>query len=613
VVYAVSQSFFSHNIVTLLSGLTEDISFALDNFERENRRRHAESQMVLATRVYDNSNEGIIITDADREIISVNRSFTIITQYDQNEVIGKMAHILSHDKYEPDFYKDMMEKIDQIGSWQGEVLDRRKDNSPYPQWLSVIAVKDDLGVLINYICIFTDISERKQNEERIQNLAHFDVLTGLPNRILFKDRVEQALIKAQRKHDKVAILFLDLDRFKQINDSLGHRVGDFVLKEIAERLLSCVREQDTVSRQGGDEFILILPETDAQGAAKVAENILQVASKRCQIEGFDLHITPSIGISVYPDDSIDSDTLIKYADVAMYQAKENGRNTYKFYTSDMNAKVYERMTIENGLRQALENQNFVLYYQPQISLKDDRIVGCEALIRWNHAEKGLISPAHFIPVAEETGLIVPIGDWVMHEACRQALVWKKAGLPPITMAVNLSAIQFSHTSMSNQIIKMLEDIGLSPEHFELELTESILMGGVDTTLATLNNLAEFGLKLSIDDFGTGYSSLSYLKRFPLHRLKIDQSFVRDITHDANDAAIVKTIIGMAKSLNLEVIAEGVETQEQAEFLQRAGCDEIQGYYFSPPVPASEFATMLHVQVSMDELAARGDEKFVEHS
>jgi predicted signal transduction protein with EAL and GGDEF domain len=394
---------------------------------------------------------------------------------------------------------------------------------------------------------------------------------------------------------------------------LGHRVGDFVLKEIAERLLSCVREQDTVSRQGGDEFILILPETDAQGAAKVAENILQVASKRCQIEGFDLHITPSIGISVYPDDSIDSDTLIKYADVAMYQAKENGRNTYKFYTSDMNAKVYERMTIENGLRQALENQNFVLYYQPQISLKDDRIVGCEALIRWNHAEKGLISPAHFIPVAEETGLIVPIGDWVMHEACRQALVWKKAGLPPITMAVNLSAIQFSHTSMSNQIIKMLEDIGLSPEHFELELTESILMGGVDTTLATLNNLAEFGLKLSIDDFGTGYSSLSYLKRFPLHRLKIDQSFVRDITHDANDAAIVKTIIGMAKSLNLEVIAEGVETQEQAEFLQRAGCDEIQGYYFSPPVPASEFATMLHVQVSMDELAARGDEKFVEHS
>jgi EAL domain-containing protein (putative c-di-GMP-specific phosphodiesterase class I) len=271
------------------------------------------------------------------------------------------------------------------------------------------------------------------------------------------------------------------------------------------------------------------------------------------------------------------------------------------------------MTIENGLRQALENQNFVLYYQPQISLKDDRIVGCEALIRWNHAEKGLISPAHFIPVAEETGLIVPIGDWVMHEACRQALVWKKAGLPPITMAVNLSAIQFSHTSMSNQIIKMLEDIGLSPEHFELELTESILMGGVDTTLATLNNLAEFGLKLSIDDFGTGYSSLSYLKRFPLHRLKIDQSFVRDITHDANDAAIVKTIIGMAKSLNLEVIAEGVETQEQAEFLQRAGCDEIQGYYFSPPVPASEFATMLHVQVSMDELAARGDEKFVEHS
>jgi len=591
-VYASKYNFFTPNIVTLLNGLAEDISFALDNLDREARRRHAENQMVLASRVYENSTEGIIITDALKHIVSVNRSFTTITQFPADDVIGTIPAVFTSEFHGPDLYMTMWDRIHTTGFWQGEIRNRRKDSSLYPEWLSIIAVKDTTGLVMNYIAIFSDISERKRSEERIQHLAHFDALTGLPNRILFRDRLEQALIKAQRNGDKVAILFLDLDRFKHINDTLGHGVGDSLLKEISNRLLACMRDQDTVSRQGGDEFIIVLPDTDSTGAARVAEHIVQNTSKRCQIEGYDLHITPSIGISMYPDDSLEKDTLIKYSDVAMYQAKDSGRNTYKFYTSEMNVRVFQRMSIESGLREALEKGHFILYYQPQISLQTGYIIGCEALIRWNHPEKGLIPPASFIPIAEETGLIVPIGDWVMKEACRQAIAWKAQGLRSITMAINLSAIQFSHTHMAHQITSLLEETGLAPEHLELELTESILMQGIEATLETLNNLAGFGLRLSIDDFGTGYSSLAYLKRFPLHKLKIDQSFVRDITQDANDAAIVRTIIGMAKSLNLDVIAEGVETKPQADFLRQAGCDEMQGYYFSPPVPAEQFAAML---------------------
>ena len=591
-VYADNRNVFSPDIVTLLSGLTEDISFALDGLDVEMRRRYAENQMMLAARVYENSNEGIIITDAETRILSVNRSFSTITQFSAEEVIGKVPTVLSSSMQSEDFYQGMWKRINDTGFWQGEITNKRRDGSLYPEWLSIIAVKDDMGTVMNYIGIFSDISERKLSEERIRNLAHYDALTGLPNRILFRDRLEQALIKAQRKSEKVAILFLDLDRFKHINDTLGHGVGDGLLKEIGARLLSCVRDQDTVSRQGGDEFIIVLPETDAPGAAIVAEHILHVASRRCEIDGYDLHITPSIGISIYPDDAIERDVLIKYADVAMYQAKDGGRNTYRFYTSDMNNRVLERMSIESGLREALENDRFVLYYQPQISLDTGRIVGCEALIRWNRPVTGIVSPASFIPIAEDTGLIIPIGDWVMKQACEQAISWQKAGLPAITMAINLSAIQFSHTHMSGQITRLLQETGLPPDHLELELTESVLMHGVEKTLRTLNSLAEFGLNLSIDDFGTGYSSLAYLKQFPLNKLKIDQSFVRDITTDSNDAAIVRTIIGMAKSLNLRVIAEGVETAEQALFLRQAGCDEMQGYYFSPPVPADQFAAML---------------------
>lgn len=434
-------------------------------------------------------------------------------------------------------------------------------------------------------------------------LAQHDALTGLPNRILLNDRLAQAMALAQRQGKQLALMFLDLDRFKYINDSLGHSVGDQLLLSVAQRLMAAVRSSDTVCRQGGDEFVILLADVEhARDAALSAEKILTALTAPHRIDQLELHVTVSIGISIYPEDGQDVDGLIKSADTAMYHAKENGRNNFQFFEPNMNALAVERHAIESGLRRALERQELVLHYQPKINLESGTITGVEALVRWQHPQRGLILPEQFVWIAEDCGLIIPIGTWVLGEACRQAQSWQDAGLPPVAVAVNISAIQFRHRDFLEHLTRILKDTGLAPHCLELELTESVLMHDASTTLAVLNGIKALGVRLAIDDFGTGYSSLSYLKHFQIDTLKIDQSFMRDITHasaDTADAAIITAVVSMGKSLNQRVIAEGVETREQLAFLQAHGCGEGQGYFFSRPVTAEALLTLLRTGIESD--------------
>lgn len=431
-------------------------------------------------------------------------------------------------------------------------------------------------------------AERKQAEERIQHLAHFDQLTGLPNRILFADRTNHALSMAHRSNEQLAVLFLDLDHFKNINDTLGHGIGDALLVELAKRLKSALREEDTISRQGGDEFVLVLPGTDANGAAHVAEKLLEVAAHSYQIEQHELNISSSIGIAIYPSDGEDFESLYKCVEVAMYRAKHDGRNNYRFFAQEMQTHSARTLQLENALRHALERDQLQLHYQPQVSLQDGRVIGAEALLRWQHPELGSVSPAEFIPIAEASGQIISIGEWVLRTAVHQLKRWMDSGLAPMIIAVNLSSVQFRQAHLPELVTQILAEEGLPPQFLELELTEGVAMDDPLGAIEVMDNLHERGIRMSIDDFGTGYSSLSYLKKFKVYKLKIDQSFVRDITDDTDDKAIVKTIISLASSLGMQTIAEGVETAEQLEFLRNQGCDEVQGYYFSKPLPAEQF-------------------------
>ena len=439
-----------------------------------------------------------------------------------------------------------------------------------------------------FLVLCRDITESKKAERQIRLLAHFDSLTGLPNRVLLTDRCNLALSAAQRNGTPLALMFLDLDHFKHVNDSLGHRVGDELLIILAGRLKGAVREQDTVSRLGGDEFIFVLPETDATGAAHVAEKLLQSALLAFEIAPHELTVTPSIGIALFPSDGSDFDTLSRCADAAMYRAKQDGRNGYRFFTSEMQARSERTLTLENALRRALDRDQLRLHYQPQVSLATGAVVGAEALLRWNHPELGQVSPAEFIPVAESCGLILPIGEWVLRTAVQQFKAWMDAGMAPITISVNLSSVQFRHADLPELVSTILDEARLPPHLLELELTEGVAMTDPLGAIAVMNNLHERGVRMSIDDFGTGYSSLSYLKKFQIYKVKIDQSFVRDITEDADDRAIVGAIISMASSLGMQTIAEGVETEGQLEFLREKGCTEVQGYYFSRPLPTEQF-------------------------
>jgi diguanylate cyclase (GGDEF)-like protein/PAS domain S-box-containing protein len=569
---------------SLFIGLMRDVS----------ERKKSEKDLSLASTIFENLSEATVVTDAENKIVSVNPAFTRITGYGPNEAIGRNPRIMSSGRHDKEFYRAMWTSINETGHWQGEIWDRRKNGEIYPKWLSISTIKDKhSGKVRDYIAIFSDITERKEAEKRIQFMAHYDALTGLPNRALLYDRLSQNLSHAQRNNKRVAVLFLDLDRFKTINDSLGHTVGDLLLQSVAERLKECLRAGDTVARLGGDEFVVILPDLeDADYAGLVAGKILECVAEPHVIRGRDLSTTASVGISVYPQDGGDRETLIKNADVAMYKSKEAGRNNYLFFQEEMNARAVERLSMENSLRRALERNEFALYFQAQVDTAAGRIIGAEALIRWLHPAMGLVMPAKFIPIAEESGMIVAIGEWVLRAACMKNRAWQEAGLPPVPVSVNLSALQFRQKELVQIVANTLRETGLEPRYLELELTESSIIQNAEAAINTLKELKAMGVQLSIDDFGTGYSNLGYLKRFPIDKLKIDQSFVRDLATDPDDAAIVRAIISLAKSLQLRVIAEGVETKEQLEFLSDHGCAEVQGYYFSKPVPEEEFGVLL---------------------
>jgi diguanylate cyclase (GGDEF)-like protein/PAS domain S-box-containing protein len=469
----------------------------------------------------------------------------------------------------------------------------RRDGFEIPIEDSVAPIHDREGRPTGAVIVFRDVSAARAMALQMAHSAQHDFLTGLPNRMLLNDRVSQAMALARRHIKKVAILFLDLDGFKHINDSLGHAIGDKLLQSVAKRLVDCVRGSDTVSRQGGDEFVVLLSEVErSEDAALKAGRMLQAVAEPHPIDHHDLHVTTSIGVSVYPDDGLDSETLIKNADTAMYQAKENGRQSFQFFKPPMSVRAVERQSIEEGLRRALERQEFSLCYQPKIHLKTGDISGAEALLRWEHPSRGLVPPAKFIPVAEDCGLIVPIGNWVLREACRQARTWIDTGLPLGTMAVNISALEFRDEHFLDGVFTILKETGLDPKYLELELTESVLMKHAEATEAILKTLKAKGVQVAVDDFGTGYSSLSYLKKFPIDALKIDQSFVRQITTSPEETTIVTAVIGMGRSLKLRVVAEGVETQEQLAFLRSHQCEEAQGYYFSHPVSPERFAQLL---------------------
>ncbi len=564
--------------------------------QRTSELSEANKHLSLQAAALKAAANAIVITDFHGTIIWVNRAFTAMTGYGQEEIVGKNPNLLNSGEQPESYYAELWSTILSGKVWKGEIVNRRKDGTTYTEEMTITPVSlEDTGNPTNtyFIAIKQDITQRKAAEKQIQFLAYYDALTGLPNRTLLQDRLSKALAGARRRKDKVALLFLDLDGFKTIHDSLGHSVGDLVLQEVAERLKRFAREQDTVARVGGDEFLIVLTAVkDAADAAVAAERLMHAMTVELVIQGRSLSISCSIGIGIFPEHGTDGETLIKNADAAMYCAKESGCNSFRFFSEGMNAEAMERLTLEHGLRLALEKRELFLVYQPQMDIATGKTTGLEALLRWQHPELGLVRPDKFIRIAENSGLIIPIGEWVLRTACSQARKWQDEGLLAVPVAVNVSAVQFRQEDFCELIGRVLWETGLAPQYLEMELTESLLLSNAHVTLSVLQNLRAMGLKLAIDDFGTGYSSLSYLRQFPVSKLKIDRSFIRDVAVNPDDAAITTAIIGMAKSLNLKVIAEGVEDEAQMSFLRARQCDEIQGYYFSKPLVVEKVADKL---------------------
>lgn len=565
----------------------------------------AQEALRLRDRAIESSVNAILITDcrqSDQPIVYVNPAFERITGYSSKEAIGRNPRFLhGPDMDQPELGAVRLAVKEQRGC-RALLRNYRKDGTMYWNELTVAPVRNDTGEVTHYVGVQNDISEMKRYQDELARQSNLDSLTGLPNRNLLADRVKGAIARAERTPHGIAIVFIDLDNFKLVNDSLGHGVGDQLLQLVAERLKSCMRAVDTVARMGGDEFVLVLvDQADERVVSSEVRRITETFGKPYVVGDQELFVTGSIGVAFYPQDGIELGPLLKNAESAMYRAKESGRSTLKFYTEEMNLRVSERLALENKLRRAVERNELFLHYQPQVDLQSNQIFGTEALVRWQHPDLGIVSPAKFIPLAEETGMIVAIGEWVLRTACMQNKAWQDAGLPPVTVAVNISARQFREKGLVQTIERVLRESGLDPRYLELEVTESVIMFDAEQVIAILQQIKSLGVKLSIDDFGTGYSSLSYLKRFPVDRLKIDQSFVRDITSNPDDAAIAQAVINLGHSLNLRVIAEGVETQEQLDFLRDRQCDEKQGYLISRPVPAAEFAQLLMAKRTVTEL------------
>ncbi len=555
-------------------------------------KRKAEAELRIAAVTFD-SQESLMITDSNGVILRVNQAFTDETGFTPEEVIGQSPRILSSGRHNDAFYRAMWDSVHRTGKWQGEVWDRRKNGEIYPKWLTISAVKGEDGLVTNYVGAQVDISERKAAEGRAQYLAHHDLLTGLYNRYSLNERLTQALGLVMRNEKKLALMLIDLDNFKAVNDTLGHPVGDLLLVEVANRLGASVRQSDFVARLGGDEFVIMLPDIDSTSdVVYVADKVLKLISEPYRVNEHELRTSPSIGICFYPDDAIDAQDLMKKADVAMYHAKSSGRGSYQFFNVGMQQAAQRRMAMESELRIALEKQQFLLYYQPQLDLRTGQLVGVEALVRWQHPERGLVSPVEFIPIAEESGLIMPLGDWVLQEACRQLAEWRAGGIKHIRMSVNLAASQFADSELPARIQKVIAMHGLPADSIDLEVTESMTMSSPSEAVGMMKELNGNGHTLSIDDFGTGYSSLTYLKLFPVSTLKIDRSFVKDIETDLDDASICDITVLLAHKLGMEVIGEGVETQAQLKYLLSIGCEKIQGYLISKPLPADQAARFI---------------------
>jgi len=570
-----------------LARLVPAIERSMREVAEHRARREAEQQMQLAAVAFENTVEGILVTDAAHRIISVNRAFTQITGHEPAQVLGKDVSVLGAESADGGVDDRMWSWLREHGNWHGEVHNRRRDGRHYSAWFNVAAVRGSDSGISHYVGVLTDISERKAAQARIEHLAQHDPLTDLPNRVLLADRMHQAIAQAERSNRPAAVLFVDLDHFKHINDSLGHAAGDRVLIEVSRRIVENVRASDTVARLSGDEFVVLLPEAAGiEGVVRVVSGITEAIAEPFQVEGNRVQLSASIGVSLYPRDGHDASTLLTSADHAMYHAKAAGRSTYRFFSPEMDARARERFRVETDLREALSRQQLQLFYQPKVDSGTACVSGCEALLRWVHPERGLLRPGAFLGVAEETGLIVPIGKWALRQACAQCSRWHAQGFRG-SIAVNLSARQFGEEDLLETVMEALEDTGLPGNLLELELTESLLVEPTGATMEVLRELRRSGVRIAVDDFGTGYSSLSYLRSYPIDTLKIAQPFVEEIAVQREARAIVQAIVTLARAMRLQTIAEGVEQAAQAQALRDLGVDSLQGYYFGRPVPASE--------------------------
>ncbi|MGX9218852.1 bifunctional diguanylate cyclase/phosphodiesterase [Massilia varians] len=549
-------------------------------------RKLAEEKLRLSATVLEHIADGVMVLDVHGRVLATNPAFTQITGFTEMEALGQQSSLTRPGRHDDPLYGQMWRDLLEAGFWRGERWETRKNGEGYLEWLTVSSVRDDNDEVTHYVCVFSDITEVKQSQDKLDHLAHHDPLTALPNRLLFHDRLQHAMVRCARAGQQLAVLFIDLDRFKNVNDTLGHHVGDLLLKQVAGQLSACLREGDTLARLGGDEFIVLLEDVGGPGAAHVAEKLMALFEQPLTVSGYELFVTGSVGISLFPQDATDLNMLIRNADVAMYQAKARGRNGYQFYAPSMSGEGAMRLRLESLLRRAIEKGEIFLEYQPQVEIDTGRLVGVEALVRWDSPELGRVAPVRFIPVAEDTGFISQLGQWVLAEACSQMRRWDRAGLAVPKMAVNLSVRQFERGSIAPMVAAVLQETGLAAGRLQLEVTESVIMNTSDA-LQHINELRAVGVGLAIDDFGTGYSSLAYLSQLPVQTLKIDRSFIQDILVDANDEAIAVAVIQLGKSLNLSVVAEGVENEEQAAFLLRHGCRQAQGYLYSRPVAAGD--------------------------